>query len=361
MLYPRASLAVSLLLFETCALLGTAPARPAEKPAARPRLNPNKPPGPAPTGMVWIPGGEFYMGIARKQLPKGFDSPDIFQDAFHVHKVYVDGFWMDKTEVTNEQFARFVKATGYVTLAERKPDPRDFPGLPAEKVPGKPFSIVFQKPKSEDVEPLGWWKAVPGACWKHPEGPGSNLKGRDSHPVVHVAWDDAVAYARWAGKRLPTEAEWEFAARGGLDRKLYCWGNDLKPGGKWVCNIWQGKFPFKNTAEDGFEGTAPVGSFPANGYGLRDMAGNVWEWCADWYRPDYYEDSPARNPKGPKDSYDPFEPGIPKRVLRGGSFLCADNYCMRYLPGARSKAEPRSAASHTGFRCVKDPPRRPGK
>jgi formylglycine-generating enzyme len=358
---PRVSLAVSLLLLGVSAALG--PAGTGEKPAtqARPRLNSTKPPGPAPAGMVWVPGGEFYMGVSRKQLPKGFSTPDLFHDAFEVHKVYVDGFWMDKTEVTNEQFARFVKATKYVTLAERKPDPRDFPGVPPEKVPKKPFSIVFQKPASADVEPLGWWKAIPGASWKHPEGPGSSLKGREKHPVVHVAWDDAVAYCRWAGKRLPTEAEWEFAARGGLDRKLYCWGDELKPGGKWMCNVWQGKFPFKNTAEDGFEGAAPVGSYPANGYGLHDMAGNVWEWCADRYRPDYYEDSPARNPRGPKSSYDPFEPGIPKRVLRGGSFLCADNYCMRYLPGARNKAEPRNPASHTGFRCVKDPPRAPGK
>jgi formylglycine-generating enzyme required for sulfatase activity len=314
----------------------------------------DKPPGPAPDGMVWIPAGEFVMGIAKDRLPKDLAMPDLFRDAFHVHKVHVDGFWMDKTEVTNEQFAAFVKATGYVTVAQRKPDPRDFPGVPADKVPTEPFSLVFEMPKGADPAPLSWWKAVPGACWDHPEGPKSDLKGREKLPVVHVAWEDAVAYAKWAGKRLPTEAEWEYAARGGLDRKLFCWGDEQKPGGKWVCNVWQGKFPTENTAEDGFAGLAPVGSFPANGYGLFDMAGNAWEWCADWYRPDYYEDSPAKNPKGPDKSYDPFEPGIAKRVLRGGSFLCADNYCMRYLPGARNKGEPRSTANHTGFRCVRD-------
>jgi formylglycine-generating enzyme required for sulfatase activity len=303
------------------------------------------------------------MGIAKQQPPKGLALPDLFQDAAHVHKVYVDGFWMDRTEVTNEQFARFVKATGYIPLAERKPNPKDFPGVPPEKIPAKPFSIVFQMPKAPeaDIEPLSWWKAVAGACWKHPEGPDSDLKGRETYPVVHVTYADAVAYARWAGKRLPTEAEWEFAARGGLDRKLYSWGDEQKPGGKWLCNVWQGKFPVRNTAEDGFVGLAPVGSFPPNGYGLHDMAGNVWEWCADYYRPDYYEDSPARNPKGPPSSYDPFEPGIVKRVLRGGSFLCADNYCMRYLPGARNKGEPGSTGNHIGFRCARDPSPTPPK
>ena len=320
----------------------------------QPKLNASKPPGPAPEGMVWVPGGEFCMGISKEQLKK-FPNAFHFRDCQPVHKVYVDGFWMDKTEVTNEQFARFVKATNYVTGAERKPDPRDFPGVPDKDIPKEPFSIVFQMPKeARRDDPLSWWKLVKGACWKNPEGPGSNLKGREKHPVVQVSWDDAMAYCKWAGKRLPTEAEWEFAARGGLDRKLYCWGDELKPGGKWLCNIWQGKFPTHNSAEDGFTGTAPVGSFPPNGYGLVDMAGNAWEWCADFYRPDYYEKSPEKNPQGPKTSYDPFEPGVVKRIQRGGSFLCADNYCMRYLPGARNKGEPKSAASHTGFRCVKD-------
>jgi formylglycine-generating enzyme required for sulfatase activity len=299
----------------------------------------------APEGMVWIPGGQFWMGSER---------PDMV-DARPVHRVTVDGFWMDRTEVTNEQFERFVAATGYKTVAERPPDPKQFPDAkPENLVPG---SIVFTPP-SEPV-PLDnhyrWWQWKKGADWRHPEGPGSDLKGRDKHPVVHVCWDDAVAYAAWAKKRLPTEAEWEFAARGGLDRKTYCWGDELKPEGKWMANIWQGHFPNENTAEDGFRGTAPVGSFPPNGYGLVDMAGNVWEWCADWYRPDYYSVSPAANPKGPSDSDDPAEPGIPKRVKRGGSFLCSDMYCVRYLPGARGKGATDSGASHIGFRCVRSP------
>jgi formylglycine-generating enzyme required for sulfatase activity len=353
MRFPRTPLA-ALALLPVLVLLPCAAPAPAGGQADAPKLNPNKPPGPAPEGMVWIPGGEFYMGIAKEQLPRGLPAAHHFRDAWPVHKVYVDGFWMDRTEVTNEQFAQFVKATGHVTHAERKPDPRDFPGVPADKVPKEPFSVVFVMPKGQDkeLEPLSWWKVVPGACWKHPEGPGSDLTGRGKHPVVHVAWEDAAAYAKWAGKRLPTEAEWEFAARGGLDRKLYAWGDEQKPGGKWQCNVWQGTFPTTNTAEDGFAGLAPVASFPANGYGLHDMAGNAWEWCADFYRADYYEDSPARNPRGPATSHDPFDPGIVKRVVRGGSFLCADNYCMRYLPGARNKAEPTSTASHTGFRCV---------
>lgn len=331
-------------------------AQPDKTSAAEPREYPVNPPGPAPGGMIWIPGGEFFMGLAEEQIPKSFLNPSLFQDSLPVHKVHVDGFWMDKTEVTNEQFARFVKATGYVTLAERKPEPRDFPGVPEDKLPAAPFSLVFRKPTPRDDAPerAVWWHAVHGASWKRPDGPSSDRQGKDKHPVVHIAWDDAVAYCRWAGKRLPTEAEWEFAARGRLDRKVYCWGDELKPEGKWMCNVWQGKFPFENTGDDGFTGIAPVGSFPANGFGLHDMAGNIWEWCADFYRPDYYGKSPARNPKGPAKSYDPFEPGVPKRVLRGGSFLCADNFCLRYLPGARNHGEPKSSACHIGFRCVKD-------
>jgi formylglycine-generating enzyme required for sulfatase activity len=318
---------------------------PAEQPAAEfvPRINPAEPPGPAPDGMVWIPGGQFFMGCEQPQMT----------DARPFHLVSVDGFWMDKTEVTNEQFERFVRATGYVTVAERKPDAKDFPGAPAEKlVPG---SIVFSPPAGEvDLnQPYSWWRYVPGANWRHPEGPESDIRSRETHPVVHVCWYDAVAYAMWAGKRLPTEAEWEFAARGGLDRKPYCWGDELKPGGKWMANIWQGRFPKENTEEDGFRGTAPVSSFPANGYGLADMAGNVWEWCADWYRPDYYKVSPERNPQGPDDSVDPNEPGMPKRVQRGGSFLCSDLYCTRYRPGARGKGAPDTGEPHVGFRCVR--------
>jgi sulfatase modifying factor 1 len=298
--------------------------------------------------MVRIPGGEFWMGCDDASVP----------DARPFHRVRVSTFWIDRTEVTNAQFARFVRATGYVTVAERKPDPRDFPGAPpGSLVPG---SLVFTPPKGQVslTSVYSWWRYQPGANWRHPEGPGSDLKGREQYPVVHVAWEDAAAYARWAGKRLPTEAEWEFAARGGLDRKRYCWGNELKPGGKWQANIWQGHFPDQNRAEDGFRGTAPVGSFPPNGYGLYDMAGNVWEWCADWYRPDYYGVLAARkqvavNPPGPVSSEDPAEPGIPKRVQRGGSFLCCDQYCSRYIVGARGKGAVDSGTSHVGFRCVR--------
>ncbi len=296
-------------------------------------------PGPMPE--VWVPGGEFFMGS------------DENEDAQPVHLVQVDGFWMDEHEVTNAHFAQFVKATGYVTVAERKPNPKDFPDAPADKlVPG---SAVFTPP-SEDVSlrnHLAWWQYVPGACWKRPEGPDSNLRGRENHPVVHVCWEDAAAYAKWAGKRLPTEAEWEYAARGRHKSKPNVWGDELKPDEKWMTNIWQGKFPRQNTEDDGFRATAPVASFPANDFGLYDMAGNVWEWCADWYRPDYYANSPVHNPKGPKDSFDPTEPGVAKRVQRGGSFLCSDLYCVRYKPGLRGKGAPDSGASHIGFRCVR--------
>ena len=306
--------------------------------------------GGAPPGMVWVPGGEFHMGS---------DAPP-FDDARPVHRVHVDGFWMDATEVTNEQFARFVDATGYVTVAERKPDPGDFPGAPPDKlVPG---SVVFSPPGG--AVPLDdfrrWWAYVPGASWRHPEGPGSNLDGRGRHPVVHVAWADAQAYAAWAGKRLPTEAEWEFAARGGLDRQPFVWGSEFRPAGRFMANSFQGRFPDRAEPEDGFAAAAPAGSFPPNGYGLHDVAGNVWEWCADWYRDDAFARQAAgagtgiaRNPQGPATSRDPGEPGVPKRVIKGGSMLCSDQYCSRYMPGGRGKHEPDTGSSHVGFRCVK--------
>jgi formylglycine-generating enzyme len=324
-------------------------------------IHPAAAPGEAPAGMVWIPGGEFSMGSEdpTKMQCEGAGS-DPMPDARPIHRVAVDGFWMDATEVTNAEFAKFVKETGYVTVAERKPDPKDFPGVPEEYlVPG---SIVFT-PTAGPV-PLGnsnsWWRYEPGASWQHPEGPGSDVKSRGDHPVVHISYEDAASYAKWAGKRLPTEAEWEFAARGGKTGMPFAWGDELRPGGKWMTNIYQGKFPVKDSGEDGFAGAAPVKSFPPNGFGLYDMAGNVWEWCSDYYRPDSYAQIAKsglvpRNPQGPSDSYDPSEPGVPKRVQRGGSFLCSDQYCTRYMIGSRGKGELSSAANHTGFRCVQSP------
>jgi formylglycine-generating enzyme required for sulfatase activity len=333
----------------------------------RPVLNDKTPPGPAPEGMVWIPGGEFYMGLDPSIEER--DAPyDRFEDARYVHKVYVDGFWMDATEVTNEQFARFVKDTGYKTIAERDPDPKEFPNVPKSEL--RPFSLLFKTPKEPPpniwhphAEKL-WWDICYGASWRHPTGPSSDLTDKEKYPAVHISWDDAVAYCKWAGKRLPTEAEWEFAARGGLDRKRYCWGDELKPKDangdrRWMCNSWQGKFPMEDKGEDRFVGLAPVAQYPPNGYGLYDMAGNVWEWCSDFYQREYYAMSPERNPKGPPTSYDPHEPLSVKHVQRGGSFMCSDDYCMRYLPGARGKGEKTSAAIHIGFRCVKDPELKP--
>ncbi|MGH9341913.1 MAG: formylglycine-generating enzyme family protein [Acidobacteriota bacterium] len=291
--------------------------------------------------MVWIPGGTFWMGSETGQ-----------SDERPVHQVTVEGFWMDRTEVTNAQFARFAEETGYVTTAERKPDPKDFPGVPADNLVAG--SVVFSPPPGE--VPLenhyAWWSYAPGAHWRRPQGPDSSIEGLEDHPVVHVSWDDAMAYAKWAGKRLPTEAEWEYAARGGLDRQPYAWGEERVPDGEWKANIWQGRFPGQNTTADGFQGTAPVASFAPNGYGLYDMAGNVWEWCADWYLPDYYAQSPAGNPPGPDTSFDPNEPGVWKRVQRGGSYLCSDLYCIGYRPSARMKCSPDTGLSHSGFRTV---------
>jgi formylglycine-generating enzyme required for sulfatase activity len=262
---------------------------------------------------------------------------------------------MDQTEVTNEQFAEFVEKTGYRTIAELIPRREDFPGAPPEKlVPGAGvFNPEQCPPGAVCLDCATWWEYRAGANWRRPEGPGSDLKSRAKHPVVHIAWDDAVAYAKWAGKRLPTEAEWEFAARGGLEGKRYYWGDELRPGGRWMANIWQGDFPRDNRGDDGFAGTAPVKSFPPNAYGLYDMAGNVWEWCADWYRADYYASSPKNNPQGPESSIDPEGRGEPKRVQRGGSFLCSDNYCIRYRAGSRGQGAPDTGLSHTGFRCVR--------
>jgi formylglycine-generating enzyme required for sulfatase activity len=307
--------------------------------------------------MVWISGGEFSMGAndPRKLEHGGHDA---MADARPIHRVYVDGFWMDTTEVTNEEFAEFVEATGYVTVAERTPTPGEFPGVPmANLVAG---SVLFTPP----TRPVAldnasrWWSYVPGASWRHPLGHDSDLKGRESYPVVHVSYADAVAYAGWAGKRLPTEAEWEFAARGGLSGQVYAWGGELTPGGRWMANTHQGSFPHENTAADGFQLIAPVAQFPANGYGLYDMSGNVWEWVNDWYRPDTFarraaSGAVARNPSGPDTPFDPAEPTEKKRVHRGGSFLCSEQYCARYIIGTRGKGEVSTGTAHLGFRCVR--------
>ena len=302
----------------------------------------------APEGMVLIPGGTFTMGCDDSRTP----------DAQPLHPVTLEPFFMDAHPVTNAQFKKFVEATKYVTVAERKPDPKDYPGVPADKLVAG--SAVFNQPP-HDV-PLdnayAWWKYEPGAGWRHPEGPQSSIDGKDNFPVVHICFEDAQAYAKWAGKRLPTEAEYEYAARGGMEGKKYSWGDVVMPGGKYLQNIWTGHFPAENTGADGFKGLSPVDAFPPNGYGLYDMGGNVWSWCSDWYRPDYYQKldakQPTKSPTGPADSFDPDEPGMPKRVLRGGSYLCAERYCTRYLVGSRGKGAPDSSATNISFRCVKD-------
>ena len=285
------------------------------------------------------------MGCADCDLP----------DAMPVHAVTVDGFWMDATPVTNAQFLKFSDATGYVTVAEQKPDPRDLPGVaPENLVPG---SAVFTPPPHavalDDVR--NWWTYRPGANWRHPEGPDSDLRHRMDHPVVHIAYEDADAYARWAGGRLPTEAEFEFAARGGLDGKRYAWADELKPGGRYTANIFEGEFPNHDTGEDGYTGSSPVRAFPANPYGLYDISGNVWEWTSDWYRPDTYASragTAVHNPTGPASSYDREAPGMRQKVQRGGSYLCSEHYCRRYLVGSRGKGEIRSTSSNLSFRLV---------
>ena len=314
-------------------------------------------PGERPDGMVWIPGGEFSMGAAE-QPGMNDVGMQATRDSRPFHRVYVDGFWMDATEVTNAQFAKFVAATKYVTLAERTPRAEDFPGAPPENLVAG--AVVFSPPGHP--VPLNnhfqWWSYVKGANWRHPEGPRSTLAGRDQYPVVQIAYEDAVAYANWAGKRLPTEAEWEFAARGGLSGKLYPWGDEFKAGGRTMANSHQGHFPDHDTAEDGFRGNAPVARFAPNGYGLYDVAGNVWEWVSDWYRPDYYAGlasggGVARNPQGPATPFDPTEPNEKKRVHRGGSFLCTEQYCSRYMVGTRGKGESSTGTNHLGFRLVR--------
>jgi len=316
--------------------------------------NAASPADPAPQGMVWIPGGEFSMG-AQDPPDKDMVGMKAIIDSRPVHRVYVDGFYMDRTDVTNAEFAGFVKATGYLTVAERKPREEDFPGAPPENLVAG--SVVFSPPNHPVSlhNHFEWWNYVWGASWRHPSGPESDIEGKEQYPVVHIAYEDAVAYATWAGKRLPTEAEWEFAARGGLAGKPFVWGDEFRPLGKWMANTHQGHFPMNDTAADGHAGIAPVAQYPPNAYGLCDMAGNVWQWTSDWYRPDYYRQlagTVARNPQGPESSFDPSEPTQPKKVQRGGSFLCTDQYCSRYIVGTRGKGEISTGTNHLGFRCV---------
>lgn len=304
----------------------------------------------APDNMVLIAGGTFRMGSDVHYPEEG-----------PAHPATVDGFWIDRHTVTNADFARFVEATGYVTFAERPLDAALYPGAKPELL--KPGSAVFRMPP-RPVRPrnmLDWWQYEPGADWQHPEGPDSSIAGREHEPAVHVAFEDAVAYAAWVGKDLPTEAEWEFAARGGLDDAEYCWGGEFNPDGCWMANTWQGEFPWQNHASDGFVGRAPVGSFPANGYGLFDMAGNVWQWTKDWYAAGHTHDPgkpccAPRNPRGVSEaqSYDTMLPGqsVARKVIKGGSFLCAPNYCRRYRPAARYPQAIDTTTSHIGFRCV---------
>lgn len=301
--------------------------------------------------MVEIPGGSFRMG-SDAHYPEEAPARD----------VAVDGFWIDRFQVTNRQFAAFVRATGYVTVAERPLDPADFPGAPAENlVPG---SLVFtMTPGPVDLRHLSqWWTWTPGACWQHPEGPRSSVDGREDEPVVHVALEDADAYASWAGKSLPTEAEWERAARGGLEAATYVWGDEREPPGERLANYWHGDFPWR--CDEGYGTRQPVGSFPPNGYGLHEMAGNVWEWTSDWYveRRDEGSGPPCCVPSNPiggerEASYDPAQPRfrIPRKVIKGGSYLCADTYCLRYRPAARRPQMVDTAMSHIGFRCIVRP------
>ena len=286
-------------------------------------------------GMVRIEGGRFLMG-----------SDQAYPEEGPAHPVEVSSFWIDAHAVTNAAFARFIAATGYLTFAERPIDPADFPNVASDKL--RPGGIVFRQPASRTapVRDLSWWSYVPGACWRHPDGPETTIDGKENDPVVQIAYEDATAYAAWCGKRLPSEAEWEFAARGGLSGALYCWGDELNPDGRWMANSWQGSFPMENSAQDGFAGRAPVGSFPANGYGLYDMAGNVWEWTGTDYTARHTSTSPCCTSGQ--------QAAAASKVIKGGSFLCAPNYCLRYRPAARQPQTLDSATCHVGFRCARD-------
>jgi formylglycine-generating enzyme required for sulfatase activity len=301
--------------------------------------------------MAWIAEATFVMGSDRH-----------YPEEAPAHRAHVDGFWVDTHAVTNRDFKRFVEATGYVTVAERPADAADYPG--ADPAMLLPASVVFVKaPRALDMsDHYQWWRYVRGADWRHPGGPGTSLQGLWEHPVVQVAFEDAEAYALWRGKTLPTEAEWELAARGGLDGAEFVWGDELTPGGRVMANTWQGEFPWQNLLEDGFEATAPVGTFPPNGYGLYDMAGNVWQWTTDWYQDQGRTERACctiDNPRGGArdESFDARTPGvrIPRKVIKGGSFICAPNYCRRYRPAARMAQEVNSATCHIGFRCIVRP------
>ncbi|MCC8971937.1 formylglycine-generating enzyme family protein [Bradyrhizobium sp. Cham227] len=306
--------------------------------------------GPSEGGMAWIPGGTFRMG-----------SDSHYAEEAPVHRVSVSGFWMDRTPVTNRDFRKFVNATGYVTSAETRPDAKDYPGALPHML--KAGSLVFTPPKRPvDLRDWSqWWNFKFGANWRRPYGPRSSISGLDDHPVVHIAYRDAEAYATWAGKDLPTEAEWEFAARGGLDGAEFAWGDELMPGGRPMANTWQGVFPYQNLTDDGHARTSPVMAFPPNGYGLHDMIGNVWEWTTDWWSTRHAPDAAKAccipdNPRGGReqDSHDPSLPKIkiPRKVLKGGSHLCAPNYCRRYRPAARHAEAVDTSTSHVGFRCI---------
>jgi sulfatase modifying factor 1 len=307
------------------------------------------PAAPPTDDAVWIPGGAYLMG-----------SDTHYPEEKPAHKVSVPGFWMNRHTVTNREFARFIEATGHVTAAEKPADPAQYPGAKPELL--APSSVVFRKTSGPvDLRnPYLWWTYVPGADWRHPQGPDSSLDGLEDHPVVHVDFADAETYALWAGMELPTEAEWERAARGGLEGAEFSWGDEFKPGGKAMANTWQGRFPWENLLEDGFEGTAPVGSFPPNGYGLYDMAGNVWEWTTDWYQEHgaiTHACCTLENPRGgaPEQSHDPRTPDvrIPRKVMKGGSHLCAPNYCRRYRPAARMAQPIDTSTCHLGIRLIR--------
>jgi len=322
-----------------------------------------KEPAERPFGMVWVPGGTFTMGTSAVPIP---NDDRIREDETPAHDVDLDGFWMDEVPVTNREFARFVEQTGYKTFAERQLTKQDFADrgtdvslFPSNSIP--PGSLCFNPAfdRAQLVRGIpGWehqvWKIVDGASWQRPDGPKSNLEGRLDHPVVHIAWEDADAYCRWAGKRLPTEAEFEYAARNGGKKVKYPWGDEFRPDGRYMANFWQGEFPTERLNEDGFSATSPVKSFPPNQLGLYDMAGNVWEWCSDLYAADYYSHSARRNPKGPQVSFDPMLTGMVQRVQRGGSFLCNVNNCTGYRTQARGRGEVASSSYHNGFRCVVD-------